>query len=60
MTTESDRTGEQAPEPVPAAPVTEANVDATPVPPAAEELPAAGGGGPAPYADTTDPGRPAD
>lgn len=57
MTTGSDRTGEPTPEPVPAAPVTEANLDATPVPPAAEELPVSA---PAPYADTTDPGRPAD
>ena len=57
MTTESDRTAEQTPEPAPAAPVTDASVDATPVPSAAEELPASA---PAPYADTTDPGRPAD
>lgn len=57
MTTESDRTAEQTAEPAPAAPVTEASVDATPAPSTAEELPDSA---PAPYADTTDPGRPAD
>ena len=57
MTTPERQDDRADPEPAPAAPITEASVDATPVPPAAEELPASA---PAPYADTTDPGRPAD
>lgn len=42
---------------LPAAPVTEAGQAAVPVTPAAADLPAST---PAPYADTTDPGRPLD